>query len=83
MHLKPTRMTNTHASLEVMPSNYIQRHMDVDYVKFQFGDEVEVFSSADDPITMHCLLLPRWRQQHVFLYDQRRLARTEIQWFNT
>jgi hypothetical protein len=66
MHLKPKRMTNTHAALELMPYNYIQRHMDVDYVKFQFGDEVKVLSSADDPITMYCLLLPRSRQHHVF-----------------
>jgi hypothetical protein len=61
MHLKAKRMTNPHAALEVMPYNDIQRHMDVDYVKFQFGDEVEFFSSADDPVTMYCLLLPRSR----------------------
>jgi hypothetical protein len=65
MHPKPKRMTNTHAALEVIPYTYIQRYMDVDYVKFQFGDEVEVFSSADDPIIVYCLLLPRSRQQHV------------------
>jgi hypothetical protein len=65
LHLRPKQMTNTHAALEVMPCNYICQHMDVDYAKFQFGDEAEVLNSADDPITMYCLLLPRSRQQHV------------------
>jgi hypothetical protein len=49
----------------VLALNNVERHLDVDYLQWQFADEPSRFAQEEYPITMNCLFLPWSLQQNV------------------